>query len=168
MRGTPLLSKAHGSSALRLHVPLRFNATATEATAEDVGMSFVGTQPAILFEDEGVEQGSVALARPSGRAELHVLGGQLLLSDGADARWHCGAGAPVTWSSPQPDLRGVDFRLPEGSTGSVLLRFGGEDGEALVSLGVDAGAKALTVGGAQQLLVDSVDLRKTWQACEAH
>ena len=167
MRGHPILSKAHGSADLRLHVPLRFNATATEESAEDVGMSIVGSQPAIVFADEGAGQGSVALARLSGRAELH-LSGRLLLSDGADARWQCGD-STVTWSSPTAaNFAGkLEFGLPEGATGSVLLRLGGEDGEAHVTLGVDAGGAALTVGGAQRLLVDGVDVRETWQACEA-
>ena len=56
MRGFPIISKYYGSDDLRLHVPLRFNAAATMGTADDVGMSIVGPQPAILFEDEGAQQ----------------------------------------------------------------------------------------------------------------
>lgn len=178
MRGMPILSKAHGTGDLQLHLPLRFNAAATMGTAEDVGMTVVGPQPAILFEDEGAGQGSVALARPNGTDELHLLGGRLLLSDGTDARWNCGGDSVMGWGNTawltamkmlktMGLVTEVEFGLPEDSTGSVLLRLGGEAGENIVTLGVDAGGAALTVGGAQRLLVDGVDVREKWQACEA-
>ena len=185
MDGKPILTKWHGNDDLRLHVPLRFNAAATMGTAEDVGMTVVGPQPAILFEDEGAGQDSVALARPNATGELHLLGGgKLVLSDGSDARFNCGDNTTSVFStSVDPTvaaialtmklfkasglLTEVEFGLPEDSTGSVLLRLGGEAGENIVTLGVDAGGEALTVGGAQRLLVDGVDVREKWQACEA-
>ena len=178
LRGMPILSRAYGSFDLRLHVRLHFNeSVVADLIDEDVTLSIGGAQPAISFDDEHSSStnhtpATLSLVKPDGRAELHVLSGRLLLSDGLDARWHCGAASHNTWASPPFPVSSFEFAPSSNSNGRAAVLLGGADGDAqhLVTLTahMDAsGEPALTIGGASRLIVDGVDVRERWQSCQA-
>lgn len=178
-RGLPVLSKAHGSADLLLHVPLAFHTSAVLPTASDALLSLNGASPALVFEDEQgsntaagtdlstLSPSALSLYKPDGHTELRLLGGRLLLSDGTDARWQCGTGSSVAWSPPQQVSR-FEFDLPANLAASAVITLAGANGQQLVTLAARynaAGAATLTVGGVSRFMVDGVDVHQTWQSC---
>ena len=172
LRGTPIASKAHGSAVLRLHVALRFTDAAvpqssTNATAADIRVEIVGTQPAVVFYDATsgphASPNTLSLVKPEGRAELHLLGQQLLLSDGTDAQLSCGTGTPVAWNAPS-SLTTLELGMLEGASPGHIVLESAHDGER-ISLSVDSAASTLTVGGATRLMVGGVDVREGLRSC---
>ena len=168
------MSKAHGSAALRLHVPLRFTDAAvpqssTNATAADVRVRIVGTQPAVIFDDATsgplASPHSISLVKPEGKAELHLLGQQLLLSDGTDASLSCGSGTPVAWNASSAPTT-LELGMLEGASPGHIVLESEHDGER-ISLSVDTAASTLTVGGATRLMVGGVDVRESLRSCVA-
>ena len=163
MRGHACItrSKAHGSGDLTLHVPLAFNASAVPPAGSDVVLNVTGAQPALVFEDEAsnsaadADPSTLSLYKPDGQAELHLLGEQLLLSDGTDARAEpgatlsCGTGTSFAWSAPSR-LATVELGLLEGGSPAYFVLESESDGER-ISLSFDSINGTLTVGGATRL-----------------
>ena len=152
-----------------LHVPLAFNASAVAPASGDVVLNMPGTQPAIVFEDEAAANPTTALSlyKPDGLAELHLLGGRLLHSDGTDARWHCGTGTPASWSAP-PLLASFEFGLPADPSASGIITLASADGQLRISLAAhydSGGAATLTAGGASRFVVEGVDVRERSHSC---
>ena len=101
----------------------------------------------------------ISLVKPEGKAELHLLGEQLRLSDGTDARAEpgatlsCGTGTPFAWSAPSR-LATVELGLLEGGSPAYFVLESENDGER-ISLSFDSINGTLTVGGATRLMVCS-------------
>ena len=153
LRGMPILSKAHGSADLHLHTALRFSNASASAATTGVDLSRIiisdSTQPAVIFEDVPVPfrpPQAIVLAKPKGKADLHLLGGRLLLSDSTDARL-CNANPTASNApnhtvsrrvalNPNAPLRTLEFGalLRNRSRGN-----GGDDG------GAGSGSGALIV-----------------------
>lgn len=179
--GKPILSKRHGVADLRVHVPLRFNGSSIAPSADDLLFQVAGGRPGIIFEDASganltetvvARARSISLIRPDGGTEIHVLDGRLLLSDGTDATSSCGTGIPEAWSAPEA-FTTFEFGLLPTQTGVIALSLEGEAAddspESWITLAMHAdskGARALTVGGAAQFIVDGVDVHSQWRGCQ--
>ena len=78
INGRRILSKQHGDPNIRLHVPLQFDRLPVTRLQGDAQLHFSGNFPALVFRDDHTASTTV-FVKPQGKAELHLLGGQLVI-----------------------------------------------------------------------------------------
>ena len=201
LRGVPILSKRHGVADLRLHAALSFDDQTTPAALVNGAgrnasflLTLAGEDPAIIFEDEGaegIEGEALSLVKPAGASEVHLLGGRLLLDDGADARWSCsggdgGGGLGLSADAPLSTLEfdsggGAVILLSQDGqaaatgtgtgtttgTGTGTGGGGSSSSSSSVALAISASRATLSMRGTARLMVDGTDVRPRQLSCAA-
>ena len=148
----PILSKAHSSNHLILHVPLSFSMSAVHALGDDVAVELNGAFPGLVFEDEGADDVGLSLVKPEGAAELHLLGGRLLVN--------CTAHLDLPSKDQQARL---DFSSP----GRALISFAEDismQNQIIIAISYEANGTVLVIHGGN-LVVDGDGQRP--QSCNA-
>ena len=118
------------------------------------------TVRAAAGSEGGAAPATVAIVKPEGRAELHLLNGRLILNDTTDARV-CSSASSVAAALPVSQDAGLTFCGPRDGY-SIL--FEDENGGQQISLTISSDGTTLSVDGGP-LVIDGTDVKATQMAC---
>ena len=167
-----MISHAHNSSALTLHLPLGFDAdvsllpsiASSSTTVELLLVGSSGEGAAIFFEDANGP--GIALIKPFGSRQLHLLGGaRLLAANGTDVVAACTsnpawAAAATSWAAVGVATRSAQSTQLVFSSPSARILFQDAEGASgrsdAVALVFDGTTVRVQGGG---LIVGGVDVR---------